>query len=159
MKKLCIVTLSVACLLISCSDSTNSQGTFSVGNISLNTFQSGEKYFLVIPFEWSGEDAAQLNSVEIIENEEPVTESSGITYTFYGGDPVKQTGVYRREDIGEVENISNYEVTKQGTLILEVALVDVKENKNRKLNITYMVNGKKFEQKVSTSTVTSLSSD
>lgn len=159
MKKVLFVFVSVTFLLISCSDSTNSQGEFSIENVSLNTFESGEKYFLVIPFEWSGKDAAKINSVNIIENEEPVNESSGISYTFYGGDPNKQTGVYKREEIGEVENITEYEVTKNGTLILEVSLVDVKEDKNRKININYTVNGEQFEQNISSSTVTSLSSD
>ncbi|WP_182199314.1 hypothetical protein [Paraliobacillus salinarum] len=140
--------------LVGCSnqDEVSSNGEFSVPDVSVDQLKpsseldQGLRYFIVMPFEWSGSEPVEIQSIDIVENSEPVTENSGIAYTFYGNDSEKKTGVYKREDIGEKQNIKGFTVDDENTLILELSLLDVESNDNRAMRIEYIQNGEQKEQ-------------
>ena len=160
------MTLIALSIISACSNSegaTNSEktesGDFTVENISTSSLASGEKYFFVIPFEWSGKEPAEINSIELLDNNEPITPESGISYTFYGGNSDKKTGVYQRETIGEKEEIKGFEIKDKATLILETTLTNVDTNENRKIKINYQINGQEKEQIITSSTFKNLNTE
>lgn len=155
MKKM--MTLLSICVLIMLSACSTSDGEFSVGNMSTADFIPGEKYAVVVPIEWSGSQAAVIDSITIERHGEEIRDIEGISYTFYAGSPQKSIGVYPGETVGEKQAIQGYEIEDKGTLILEVVLSNVQENRDREMKIQYTVNGKSKEQTIATSTVAGLS--
>ncbi|AKG04015.1 hypothetical protein AAV35_003890 [Salimicrobium jeotgali] len=162
------VVLLTLCIVSACSESESStkkneiskNGEFSIENISASSLSSGEKYFFVIPIKWSGNKTAKIASVEMINREESVHSDDGINYNFYGGKADKKTGVYERDDIGEKEEIEGFEIDDKASLILETSLKNhVETNKNRKIQITYDVNGQERDQIISSSTFENLSTE
>ncbi|PBB06309.1 hypothetical protein [Salimicrobium humidisoli] len=148
------------CIVSACSESEiSNNGEFSIENISASSLSSGEKYFFVVPIKWSGNETAKIVSVEMINGEEPVHSDDGINYKFYGGKPDKKTGVYERDSIGEKEEIEGFEINDKASLILETSLNNVEMNKNRKIQITYDVNGQERDQIISSSTFENLSTE
>ncbi|WP_079707706.1 hypothetical protein [Paraliobacillus ryukyuensis] len=153
--------LSIFILLIffvGCSNQNGqvSNGEFSIGNVSSSELEQGKEYFIVMPFEWSGKQPVKIKSINIMENDTPITSEAGIAYKFYVGDQSKKTGVYMREDIGEKEPIDGFKIKDSNTLILELSLSSVQSNPNRALSIKYIENGEEKEQTLQSSLLSNL---
>ncbi|WP_079707806.1 hypothetical protein [Paraliobacillus ryukyuensis] len=142
-------------LVIGCSNQENT-GEFSIADISTGEKQAGQKYFMVMPFEWSGEGVAEIQSIDIVKDGKLITSDAGISYTFYGGNPAKKTGVYGRSDIGEKEPINGFIIEEASTLILEISLQNVHPNEDRALHVIYLNNGKEKEQVLHSSLIEGL---
>ncbi|CQR47524.1 hypothetical protein BN1058_01847 [Paraliobacillus sp. PM-2] len=151
--------------LAGCSnqDEVLSNGEFLIENVSVDQLipssklEPGVRYFIVMPFKWSGSQPAEIQSIDIIENGKRITENSGIAYTFYIGDPMKKTGVYKRKDIGEKKSIKGFTINDANTLILELSLLNIESNDNRSIHIKYLQNGEKKEQILQSSLLENLS--
>lgn len=148
-------------LLVGCSNTSgegeNSEG-FKLGNISTSEFKDNESYFIVMPFEWNGEDSVSIEAIEMIKDkEEPVNvDNDRIIYEFHGADVNKKTGVYERESIGDVEDIRGFEVEGESRLVLEVSLTNVIRDSTRKIKIKYLVGEEKKEQIIESTTIENL---
>lgn len=146
-------------LLVGCSNlGGKSSGEFTVGNISTSEFEDNEKYFLVIPLEWDGEDSAKIEAVELIKEDEELVnvDNDRINYVFYGADVNTKTGVYQRGELGATEEIDGFEVEGESRLVLEITLMDVLSDSNRRIKIKYMVGGEEKEQVIESSMIESL---
>lgn len=146
-----LVLLLLFLFLFGCSDTDKKiSNEFKIGNISTQNFQNDTKYFLVLPFEWNGKNAANIESIELIkEDDQPLqADADRIFYTFYGADSSKATGVYQREEIGDVEDINGFEVEGESRVVLEVSLKDVKPDSDRRMKIKYSIEGKEKEQMI-----------
>ncbi len=88
MKNLFVLsTILTAILLAACSESKNTpEGEFLLGNLYADSIESGKTYYMVLPIEWTGEEPADITSVELVkEDGDPVTfEEDGIAYEFHG---------------------------------------------------------------------------
>ncbi|WP_422122050.1 hypothetical protein DHX103_09465 [Planococcus sp. X10-3] len=164
MKTLKLVPIMFLFLLIAaCSDSEESvDGEFMFGNMYGDSLESNESYYIVLPFEWTGEEPAVITSVELVkENEEPVTfGEDGIEYAFHGADPLKQTGLYSGErNIGEIVDINGFELQGESRIVAEVRLGEVVEDENRAAKINFTVNDEKYQEIVDWDTFKVLSTN
>ncbi|EGA90222.1 hypothetical protein GPDM_06750 [Planococcus donghaensis MPA1U2] len=151
MKTLKIVPIMFLFLMIAaCSDSEESvDGEFMFGNMYGDSLESNKSYYIVLPFEWTGERPVVITSVELVkENEEPVTfGEDGIEYEFYGADPLKQTGLYSgNRNIGEIVNINGFELQGESRIVAEVRLGEVVEDENRAAKINFTVNDEEYQE-------------
>jgi hypothetical protein len=108
LKKLIVLPIIFTALLFTaCNSPKNTpRGEFLLGNLYANSIESGKTYFMVLPIEWTGEEPADITSVELVKKDgAPVTfEEDGIASEFHGADPLKQTGLYSGDhDIGQVQ--------------------------------------------------------
>ena len=128
-------------LLVGCSNISEKGEEFKLGNISTPEFKDNENYFIVMPLEWNGEDSVSIESVEIIKDkEEPVNvDNDRINYEFFGADVNKKTGVYAREDIGNIEDIKGFEVEGESKLVLGISITNVIPDSTRKIKIKYLL--------------------
>lgn len=156
MKKFLFVLL-IALLLAGCQNEVRDNAEFNLGNISLSAFENNTQYFIVTPFEWEGEDGTTLKSIQIVNSQgENLSAEKGINASFYIGDKYKQTGVYRRDEIGDKEKVKGYNLTEEQTLIMETRVVSVEENSAKNLEITYETNGEEYEKVVEWNTLSTL---
>ncbi|WP_443258382.1 lipoprotein [Virgibacillus sp. L01] len=156
MKKFLFVLL-IALLLAGCQNEVRDNAEFNLGNISLSAFENNTQYFIVTPFEWEGEDGTTLKSIHIVNSQgEKLSAEKGISATFYIGDSLKKTGVYRRDEIGDKDKVKGYNLTEEQTLIMETRLVNVKENSVKNLKFIYEINGEEYEKVVEWDTLSTL---
>lgn len=152
MKKIGVgILFCLILLLAACSNDDTSVGNskgFKVGNISTSEFKDNEKYFLVIPLEWNGDNPVTIESVELIKENEKIVnlDNDRINYVFYGADANKKTGLYKREEIGDIEEIKGFKVDGKSTLVLEITLNNIIKDSNRGMKIKYTINGEEKEQ-------------
>lgn len=156
-----IILFVLLLLMGACSgndENSSNSGEFSIENISTAEFENNESYFIVMPLNWSGDNPATIKSVELINQEnEPLTlDTDHIAYEFSGASKDKRSGVYAREDVGEIQEIEGFEVTDEATLVLEISISDVSEDLERRLRITYSVDGDEQEQVIESSTFQNL---
>lgn len=148
-------------LLVGCSN-TGGEGEnseeFKLGDISTSEFKDNESYFIVMPFEWNGEESVSIEAIEMIkDDEEPISvDNDRIIYEFYGADANKKTGVYERESIGDIEDIGGFEIEGESRLVLEVSLTNVIPDSTRKIKIKYLVGEEKKEQIIESTTIENL---
>lgn len=144
------ILFSLIFLLTACSndDGVENLKGFSIGNITTSEFVDDKTYFLVIPLEWNGDDSVIIETVELIKQDEKAVnvDNDRVNYVFYGADVNKETGVYQREDIGEVEDINGFKVDDKSKLVLKIALTDVVSDSNRKMRVKYTIDEKPKEQ-------------
>ncbi|MCK6207047.1 hypothetical protein KZX50_16510 [Bacillus infantis] len=162
MKKLIVLpNILTAILLSACSESKNTpKGEFLLGNLYADLIESGETYYMVLPIEWTGDEPADITSVELVkEDGDPVTfEKDGIAYEFHGADPLKQTGLYSGEhDIGRIENIGEFQVQGEGRIVAKVLLGEVKEDESRQAKITFRTDDREYGEVVEWDTFKQLS--
>lgn len=125
----------------------NNSGMFTIENISAGPFLANETYYIVVPIVWDGNSPATIDSIELIkENQQSLTTSDGISYSFYRADSMKNSGVYGRDQIGEIDDIHGVVIEDESSLILEVSLKNVVPDKTRTLKISYSVDGEDKEQ-------------
>lgn len=150
-------------LIAACSSTEESvDGEFMFGNMYGDSLESNESYYIVLPFEWTGEEPAVINSVELVkENEDPVTfEEDGIEYEFFGADPLKQTGLYSGDrEIGEVVDINGFELQGESRIVAEVRLGEVEEDESRAAKINFTVNDEEYQEIVDWDTFKVLSTN
>lgn len=160
--KIALVT-SMFLLLAACSSSEESvDGEFMFGNMYGDSLESNESYNIILHFEWTGEESAVINSIELIkENEEPVTfEEDGIAYAFHGADPLKKEGLYSGEhNIGEVVDINGFAVQGESRIVAEVRLGEVEEDESRAAKINFTVNDEEYQEIVDWDTFKVLSTN
>ena len=151
MKLLKFVLVSFMFLVLAaCSDTKESiDGEFMFGNMYGDSLKAKESYYIVLPFEWTGKEPVEINSVELIkENEDPVTfEKDGIEYKFYGADPLKEVGLYSGDHpIGEVVDIEGFKLQGESRIVAEVRLGDVVEDVTRRAKINFTVNDEEYQR-------------
>ncbi|SIS45419.1 hypothetical protein [Salimicrobium flavidum] len=125
------------------------EGTFAIDQISISDegLTNGQNYYVVAPLQWDGPARAELTNIGIVnEAGEPINASEGIEASFYVGADTKQTGVFRREEIGEKQQVEGYELTEEQTLIMQVKVTNTTEGENRKLSLTYSSGGEEYEK-------------
>ncbi len=142
----------LALFLTACSESeTNNDGEFMFGNLYADSMESGERYYMVLPIEWTGEEPAIITSIDLIkEDGAPVTfEEDGVAYEFFGADPLKKTGLYSEDrNIGRVKDINGFKVHGESRIAAEILLGEVKEDESREAKIAYTIDGKEYEEVV-----------
>lgn len=164
MKSLKIALVTFMFLLLAACSSTEESvdGKFMFGDMYGDSLESNESYYIVLPFEWTGEEPAVINSVELVkENEEPVTYGEdGIEYKFFGADPLKQVGLYSGgRNIGEVVNINGFELQGESRIVAEVRLGEVVEDETRSAKINFTVNDEKYQKVVDWDTFKEMSTN
>lgn len=145
-------------MLVGCSNTNEKEEVFKLGNISTSEFEDNENYFIVMPFEWNGEDSVSIEAIEIIKDKEDAVnvDNDRIIYEFYGADVNKETGVYGRESIGDIEDIKGFEVEGESKLVLEVSLANVVPDSTRKIKVKYVVGEVEKEQIIESTTIENL---
>ncbi|SDJ13471.1 hypothetical protein [Salimicrobium halophilum] len=119
---------------------TNEEAMVSIDQLSISSegLADGQNYYIISPFKWKGPEEAELVDISIVDEEgEPVNSSQGISASFYVAADTKQSGVYRRDDIGEKQRVDGYELTEEQTLIMQLKLNNVRENENRRLKVLF----------------------
>lgn len=157
MKKIGLI-FTLMFLLVGCSNTSEKGEEFKLGNISTTEFKDNEKYFLVIPLEWNGDNPVTIESVELIKENEKIVnlDNDRINYVFYGADANKKIGVYQREEIGDIEEINGFEVDGKSTLVLEITLNNIIKDSNRGMKIKYLVGEEEKEQIIESTTIENL---
>lgn len=150
-------------LLVACSSTEESiDGEFIFGNMYGDSLEANESYYIVLPFEWTGEKPAVITSVELVKgNEEPVTlGEDGIEYEFFGADPLKQVGLYSGDrNIGDVVDINGFELQGESRIVAEVRLGDVTEDESRSAKINFTVNEEEYQRVVEWDTFKEMSTN
>lgn len=163
MKKL-LLFISILFFLftvVGCSEQEKDvTGEFLLGNFGFD-LKSNETYHLVVPIEWTGESSVTIESIELIKRDEnPITyEDDGIKYEIFGADPLKQSGVYGDRDIGDIESINNFEINGKGKIVLKFSTENVKKDSDRRVKISFNVNGEESEEIVEWKTLEQFSTD
>lgn len=163
MKKLllCISVLFFSFILLGCNEQKKTvTGEFLLGNFGFS-LKSNEIYHLVVPIEWTGESPVTIKSIELIKKDEkPITyKEDGIKYEIFGADPLKQTGVYGDRDIGDIQNLNNFEINGKGKIVLKLTTANVKKDSDRRVKISFNVNGEESETIVEWNTLEQFSTD
>ncbi|GGO00953.1 hypothetical protein [Saccharibacillus kuerlensis] len=157
MKKISFLLILIL-LLTGCSSigEENSNG-FKIGSLSTQEFEDNEKYFIIMPIEWTGKNSATIKSIELVkQNEEPVNLDDRIDYVFHGADALKGIGVYPREDIGEIKDLKGFKVKGESRVVLEISMTNVRPDSNRSLKIKYLVGGEEKEQVIKSAMIENL---
>ncbi|UED79222.1 hypothetical protein FH508_0017460 [Lysinibacillus sp. CD3-6] len=89
-----------------------------------------------------------IESIELVKSDGiPVTyEEDGIKYEIFGVDPLKKSGVYGDRDIGDIKSINNFEINGKGKIVLKLSTENVKNDIDRRVKISFKVNGEKSEK-------------
>ncbi|KGR75268.1 hypothetical protein CD33_11125 [Ureibacillus sinduriensis BLB-1 = JCM 15800] len=151
---------SLICLLVlvGCSDKEEDvAGEFLLGNFGF-TPNENETYHIVVPIEWTGKEPVNIVSLELIKGEEePITlEEDGISYEFFGADPLKTTGIYGDSDIGDLTNLKNLVIDGEGKLVLKLKTSKVQADNERRVKIKFSINSKEIEKIVKWKTLEQL---
>lgn len=137
-------------LIIGCngnnSEEKSDKGEFFLGQFGADFTES--TYHLVIPIKWTGDSPIKMKSIELIKKDaNPVTyEEDGIKYEFYGADPLKSSGIYNELDIGKIKDIRNLEIDGEGKIVLKLTLKNVDTDTERRLKVTFNVDGEEREE-------------
>ncbi|QFF99004.1 hypothetical protein PB01_09260 [Psychrobacillus glaciei] len=123
--------------------------------------KSNETYYLVVPIEWTGESVVTIKSLELIKRDEkPITYGEdGIKYEIFGADPLKQSGIHGESDVGELKDINNLEINGEGKIVFKFSMRDVKKDSERRVKISFSVNGEECEKIVEWNTLEQLTTD
>lgn len=125
----------------------HTSGQFTTGDLAAGPFKPDTTYYAVLPFAWSGNSPAAIQSIGIVKgSEEQLSAADGISYTVYTADAEKKTGVYERNDIGKVSPADGVTMKDERTLVLKFTLRDVVPDKSRALKIRYVENDAEKEQ-------------
>ena len=146
-------------LITGCSrGSEDHSNEFKAGNLSTSALADQKNYLIVMPFEWMGENAVTIKSVELATKDgKPInTEQNGIRYAFYGADPQTAVGVYQREDLGDLEEVQGFEVESESRLVLKLSLNQVHADPDRRIKVIYKRGEKTYEQLLESTTVKGL---
>ncbi|MBD3109246.1 hypothetical protein IEO70_12905 [Bacillus sp. AGMB 02131] len=135
-------------------------GKLFLGNTGY-PFASNETYHAVVPIEWTGESPVIITSVELIKRDKkPINyEEDGIKYDVFGADPSKKTGVWGESDIGDLKNLDDSEIDREGKIALKLTLGDVKEDPERRVKINFINDGEESEKIVVWKTLEMLTTD
>lgn len=157
-----ILSMFLFIIIAACSEAEGSvDGEFKFGNMYDVSFESGEGYTIILPIEWTGEDAAVINSFELVKDaEEKVTfEEDGIEYKFYGADS-KGEGLYlEKENINGLEDINGHEVQRESKIAANIQLDEVEKDKNRSAKINFTVNDEEYQEIVEWDTFKEMSTN
>jgi len=141
-------SISIIALVLLSACSTES-GEFLVWDMDGFSLIPEETYYFVGKIEWTGEEPAEIESIELIkENGDSITyENDQIDYEFFGADSLKQVGIYFGDaDVGDIKNLNGMEIDGEGRIVLKVILGEVKEDDGRKMKINFKVDGEKREE-------------
>lgn len=135
---------------------------FSVSEFGLNPLEARESYFIVAPLFWDGREEAVIHSVELVNVNESLLqyEEDHIALRAYGADSLKKTGVYARQDVGELSELSEVTIWPQSEnrIAFEVVMGDeFKPVQDMELKITYETAGEMSVQYYSWFTLNHLS--
>ncbi|WP_181347033.1 hypothetical protein [Thalassobacillus sp. CUG 92003] len=153
MKK-CLFVFLASLLVVGCQSKAESS-EFSLGNIYPSELKNKQHYFLVVPFEWSGKEGTELDSLHILNNND---ERTAMNANFYIGAETKKTGVYRRDKIGEKQDVQGYRLSEHQTLIMELN-VNEELNSAERLKFVYEVDGKQEQKVINWDTLQELKND
>ncbi|WP_433595945.1 hypothetical protein [Lysinibacillus xylanilyticus] len=135
-------------LVVGCNEQNKAvNGEFILGNFGADWKK--ETYYLVVPINWSGKSHVTIKSIKLIKKDEkPITyEEDGIKYEFFGADPLKSSGIYDESDVGELKNIKDLEIDGEGKIVLKLVLgEEVNEDSERRIKISFSINGKEYEK-------------
>lgn len=142
-----LLTLFCLSLIVGCNDKEK----VGDGEILLGQFGADwkkETFYLVVPIQWTGNSSITINSIELVKsNQNPIIfEEDGIEYEFFGADPYKRSGIYYESDVGDLKNISNFEINAEGKIVLKLPLGDVKEDNERRVKFKLNSNGEEVEK-------------
>lgn len=150
-KKLFLFLLLLGLLLGGCIKK-DEEGKFVIDEVTTSALEDGKNYYIITAIRWTGNDNVIINDIDLLHAE------SNIQYQFYAGESGKKLGVYKRdkEDMGELKDIKDWTIEKEGVLIMSFQLEDVKKNPKRQIKILYTVNDKQQEQIIDSSTIQNL---
>lgn len=157
MKKLLLCFSVIFCLIVIIACNEHSQavhGEFSLINFGADWY--AETYYLVIPIHWSGKSPATIDAIRLIKKGgQPITyEEDSINYTFFGADRFKKSGIYNESDVGDLKKLKDVAIEGDGKITLKLALGEkVQKDSERRLKISFSVNGKENEQIVEWNTL------
>ncbi|KMY29031.1 hypothetical protein ACZ11_18050 [Lysinibacillus xylanilyticus] len=160
MKKFLLYFSVLFCLVsvVGCNEQDKAvNGEFLLGNFGADWKE--ETYYLVVPINWSGKSHVTIESIKLIKKDEkPITyEEDGIKYEFFGADPLKSSGIYGESDVGELKNIKDLEIDDDGKIALKLVLgEEVNEDSERRIKISFSINGKEYEKIVEWKTLEQL---
>lgn len=163
MKRILLGLIALFCLasLVGCSEKDKVEdGEFLFGQFGADWKK--ETFYLVVPIQWTGGSSITINSIELVKNNQKqltTYEEDGITYEFFGADPLKKSGIYGESDVGELKNINGLEINGEGKIVLKLSLGDVKEDNERRVRINFSSNGVEGEKIVVWKTLEQLTTD
>lgn len=160
MKKFSLYLSVLFCLVsvVGCSEQDKDvNGEFLLGNFG--TDWKEETFYLVVPINWSGESSVTIESIKLIKKDEkPITyEEDGKKYQVFGANPLKSSGIYGESDVGELKNIKDIEINGDSKIALKLVLgEEVNEDSERRIKISFSINGEEYEKIVEWKTLEQL---
>lgn len=105
---------------------------FSLGKLSLGTFDIRESYFIATPIKWNGNEVATLHTVELVDREGNLIdyENDHLAFRTFITNEIISPGVYKKNEIDDMEEWSNLRFEQHSE---QIVLFNLLVNQNYQL--------------------------